>query len=71
MTTARLLRVYRPKAERTSSAAKAAIAAARPRDARGHFLPVAALVVALGEDRSEGDPVALGGAEAVCAGFSG
>ncbi len=33
-------RVYRPKGERVPSAAKAAVAAARPRDARGHFLPV-------------------------------
>jgi hypothetical protein len=34
-------RVYRPRGERVSSAAKAAVAAARPRDARGHFLPSA------------------------------
>jgi hypothetical protein len=40
MTTERLGRVYRRKAERIPSAAKAAIAAARPRDERGHFLPV-------------------------------
>jgi len=33
-------RVYRSRWKRTPSAAKAAIAAARPRDARGHFLPV-------------------------------
>lgn len=39
MTTERVRRVYRPKGERVPSAAKAAIAAARPRDARGHFLP--------------------------------
>jgi hypothetical protein len=32
-------RVYRPKGERVPSAAKAAVAAARPRDPRGHFLP--------------------------------
>ena len=32
-------RVYLPKGARVPSAAKAAIAAARPRDARGHFLP--------------------------------
>jgi hypothetical protein len=34
------LRVYRLRGEWVPSAAKAAIAAARPRDARGHFLPV-------------------------------
>ncbi len=39
MTTVRPRRVYRSKSERTPSAAKAMIAAARPRDARGHFLP--------------------------------
>jgi hypothetical protein len=38
MTTPR--RKYLPKGERSPSAAKAAIAAARPRDARGRFLPV-------------------------------
>ncbi len=38
-------RVYRLRAERVPSAAKAAIAVARPRDARGRFLPVVAVVV--------------------------
>lgn len=33
-------RKYRPKAEQTRTPAKAQIAAARPRDARGHFLPL-------------------------------
>ncbi len=33
-------RTYRPKAEQTRTPAKARIAAARPRDARGHFLPL-------------------------------
>jgi len=33
-------RKYRPKAEQTRTPAKAEIAAARPRDARGHFLPL-------------------------------
>ena len=33
-------RVYRPKSERTPSAAKSSVAVARPRDARGHFLSV-------------------------------
>ena len=33
-------RKYRPKGERGSSAAKATFAATRPRDARGHFLPM-------------------------------
>ncbi len=47
MTTPR--RTYPPRGERFPSAAKAAIAAARPRDARGRFLPVAALVVTIGE----------------------
>jgi hypothetical protein len=32
-------RQYRPKAEQTRTPAKAQIAAARPRDAKGHFLP--------------------------------
>jgi hypothetical protein len=63
MTTLR--RKYLPKGERSPSAAKAAIAAARPRDARGCFLPVAALVVTVGADMPEGDSVALSGAEAV------
>ncbi len=58
-------RKYPPKAERSPSAAKAAIAAGRLRDARGHFLPVAALVVAMGEDMPEGDRVVLRGAKAV------
>jgi hypothetical protein len=76
MTAARLLRVYRPKAERTSSGAKAAIAAARPRDARGHFLPSAGDRDCLGgvlrpaarkgrREPEAGDSVALSGAEAV------
>lgn len=33
-------RKYRPRAERTRTPAKAEIAVARPRDARGHFLPL-------------------------------
>ena len=33
-------RKYRPKAEQTRTTAKAQIAAARPRDAKGHFLPL-------------------------------
>lgn len=33
-------RKYRPKAEQTRTPAKAQIAAERPRDARGHFLPL-------------------------------
>ncbi len=33
-------RKYRPKAEQTQTPAKAEVAAARPRDARGHFLPL-------------------------------
>ncbi len=33
-------RKYRPKAEQTRTPAKAQIAATRPRDARGHFLPL-------------------------------
>jgi hypothetical protein len=33
-------RKYRPKAEQTRTPAKAEIAAARPRDAKGHFLPL-------------------------------
>ncbi len=32
-------RKYQPKAERSQSAAKAQVANARPRDAKGHFLP--------------------------------
>ncbi len=40
MTIEQSRRVYRAKRERMPSVAKAAIAAARPRDARGHFLPV-------------------------------
>ncbi len=69
-------RVYRPRGERVPSAAKAAIAAARPRDARGHFLPSAGDRDRLGgvvrpaarKGRGEpevGDSVALSGAEAV------
>jgi hypothetical protein len=69
-------RVYRPRGERVSSAAKAAIAAARPRDARGHFLPSAGGRDRLGgvvrpaarKGRGEpeaGDSVALSGAEVV------
>ncbi len=70
MTAARLLRVYRPKAERTSSAAKAAIAAARPRDARGHFLPVVGDAVRPATFKGGGDTgsvafVAQNGAEVV------
>jgi hypothetical protein len=37
MTTPR--RKYSPKGERSPSGAKSVIAAARPRDARGHFVP--------------------------------
>ena len=33
-------RKYRPKGERGASAAKATFAASRPRDAKGHFLPL-------------------------------
>ncbi len=33
-------RKYRPKAERRETLAKAKVAAARPRDAKGHFLPL-------------------------------
>ncbi len=64
------LRVYRPRGERVPSAAKAAIAAARPRDARGHFLPVvgdavrSAIVGAVG-DTGVVDFVAQNGAEAL------
>ncbi len=54
MTTERLGRVYRPWGEGTPSAAKAGIAAARPRDARGHFLPSAG-----GRDRAAVVPVVL------------
>ena len=63
MRTVRLRRVYGPKSERTPSAVKAAIAAARPRDARGHFLPSAggrdraAVPVALAELVGDGDTV--------------
>ena len=63
-------RVYLPKGARVPSAAKAAIAAARPRDARGHFLPVVGGVVrpaarkGLGEAKG-GDSVVLSGAEVV------
>ncbi len=60
-----LRRKYLPKVERSPSAAKAAIAAARPRDARGRFLPLAALVVTMGENMPEGDSVALSDADAV------
>ena len=38
----RAKRKYRPKAEQTPTPGKAAIAAARPRDAKGHFLPAPA-----------------------------
>ncbi len=62
MTTLR--RKYLPKGERSPSPTKAAIAAARPRDARGRFLSVAALVVTVGADMPEGDSVALRGADA-------
>jgi hypothetical protein len=75
MTTAQARRVYRPKSEGTPSAAKAGIAAARPRDARGHFLPSAADRDRLGgvvrraarKGRGEpkgGDSVALSGPDA-------
>jgi hypothetical protein len=64
------LRVYRPRGERVPSAVKAAIAAARPRDARGYFLPVVGDAVRPatfrgGEDTGVGDLVAENGAEAV------
>ncbi len=70
MTIERLGRVYRPRRERTPSAAKAAIAAARPRDARGHFLPVVGDAVRPatfrgGVDTGVIDLVAQEGAEAV------
>ncbi len=76
MTTARPRRVYRAKRERMPSAAKAAVAAARLRDAYGHFLPNAGDRDRLGgvvrpaarKGRGEpeaGDSVALSGAEAV------
>ncbi len=70
MTTARLRRVYRPKAERTPSAMKAAIAVARPRDARGHFLPVIGDAVRPATFKGGGDTglvefVAQDGAETV------
>jgi hypothetical protein len=70
MTTERTRRVYRPRGERTPSAAKAAIAAARPRDGRGHFLPVVGdavrpAIVRGGEVTRSGDLVAENGAEAV------
>jgi hypothetical protein len=54
-------RVYRPRGERVSSAAKAAVAAVRPRDTRGHFLPSAGggdravVPVALAELVGDGD----------------
>ncbi len=70
MTTERLGRVYRRKSERIPSAAKAAIAAARPRDARGHFLPVVGDAVRPatfkgGGDTGPVDLVAQNGAQAV------
>jgi hypothetical protein len=76
MTTARPRRVYRAKRERMPSAAKAAVAAARPRDTRGHFLPNSGEHESLGgvvrpaerKGRGEpqaGDSVALSGAEVV------
>jgi hypothetical protein len=70
MTTERLGRVYRPRRERTPSAAKAAIAAARPRDARGHFLPVIGDAVRPASFKGGGDTgsvdfVAQDGAEAI------
>jgi hypothetical protein len=70
MTTERLGRVYRRKSERIPSAAKAAIAVARPRDARGHFLPVVGDAVRPATFRGGGDTgpvdfVAQNGAEAV------
>jgi hypothetical protein len=68
MTTLR--RKYLPKVERSPSAAKAAIAAVRPRDARGHFLPVVGDAVRPAAVRGSGetgvvDFVAENGAEAV------
>lgn len=64
MTTLRTIprRKYRPKAERNPSAIKAAIAAARPRDARGHFLPVVGdavrpALIGGGGDTGAGDSV--------------
>ena len=69
-------RVYRPRGERVPSVAKAAIAAARPRDARGHFLPSAGGRGRLGgvvrpaarkgrREPEAGVSVALSGVEAV------
>jgi len=69
-------RRYRSRAERIPSAAKATIAAARPRDARGHFLPSAGDRDRLGgvvrpaarkgrREPEAGDSVALSGAEVV------
>jgi hypothetical protein len=69
-------RVYRPRGERVPSAAKATVAAARPRDARGHFLPnagdrdrVGGVVRAAArkgrEEPKAGDSVVLSGAEGV------
>ena len=75
MTTVQSRRVYRPKSERTLSVVKAGIAAARPRDARGHFLPSAgdrdrlggvvrpAVRKGRGEPKA-GDSVALSGPDA-------
>jgi hypothetical protein len=62
-------RKYLPKGERNPSAAKAAIAAARPRDARGHFLPVVGDAVRLAPVRGGGatgsvDFVGLSGPDA-------
>jgi phage tail tape-measure protein len=76
MTIEQSRRVYRPKRERTPSGAKAAIAAARSRDARGHFLPVVGDRGRLGgvvrpaarkgrREPEAGDSVALNVAEAV------
>jgi hypothetical protein len=69
-------RKYLPKGERNPSAAKVGIAAARPRDARGHFLPSAGDRDRLGgvvrpaarkgrREPEAGDSVALSGAEVV------
>jgi hypothetical protein len=55
MTTVRPQRVYRRRCERTPSAAKATIAAVRPRDARGQFLPVVGDAVRPGTFKGGGD----------------
>ncbi len=68
MTTLR--RKYAPKGERSPSPSKAAIAVARPRDARGHFLPVVGDAVRPATFKGGGDTKSVdflpqNGAEAV------